>query len=562
MRDYKKLVEKNSVIIFELDKNKNIVFANQRAVNFFSIELADMLHKNICEIVANPIFMKLNSNGGDIFIYWILDEVKDEYSVSGYVLSGIDISKSFKELKESKINEKRFNTLFNNVIDSVYVYKLAYSDKPGAFLNVNKVACDTLGYKKDELLKKTMFDIDALESFGDLIYVHRILKEQKKVVFETIHKTKKGDKFPVEISAHLTNINDTDIVFAISRDITEQKREREELRQLAYFARHNPSPVIRFNKQGYIIHVNKAAVDVFGINIKKSKVKVNKISKELKTINTSECIENGDYFIKEVKVGDRFYNFTIIGVKALGVGQIYTSDITKTKELSKMKEDFIAIVSHDLRSPFNGILGFAEILLEDQNMSEENKEIVSMIQESAEIQLDYINSLLDLISFEQKEIALNLEPVFMEKLVKSSINALKILADKKNISIKMDIAVDIPVYLDYPKITQVINNLISNALKFTSNSGNVKITCFQNKNEEIELHVIDNGIGIRKDKQKNLFQRYSSIRTQGTNGEVGTGLGLSICRMLVRAHGGEINVNSKLGEGSDFYFTIPIKNNV
>ncbi len=572
--NFREIINNSNVLIVITDSDYNITFANKSFCLFFNINI-EQAKKNSISIINNkqpqiaandfikqnnfPVTIEYKKDNTVKYIKWTISQHNAKENNKIYIFNGADVSDLKQKAINSQINEHRFNILFNNVIDSVFVYKMLDNDKPGYFINVNKIACKTLGYTKEELMKKSILSIDAMESVGDLLYVHKVLNEQRKVVFETVQKTKQGKKIPVEISAHVVEMKQDKLVFAISRDITEQKKEREELRQLSYFAKHNPAPLIRFDKNGTITMINEKAKDVFSKDIIPKKSKIYEIFEELKDLNPKKFIESGQSLIKEIKINQKYYNLTITGVPKLSAGQIYSSDITKIKELSKLKEDFIAIVSHDLRSPFNGILGFSEILLEDSTLTQENRKMIKTIEESAQIQLNYINDLLDLIAAGQKEFNIDLKTVNMDKLVNSSINSLKIIADKKNITIKTDIQKNIKAKLDYPKIIQVLNNLISNALKFTPQDGTIKITSHLNQKNEIETHVIDNGIGIPKNKLENIFDRYSSISTKGTAGEKGSGLGLSICKLLVNAHGGKMKVESAPKKGSDFYFTITAK---
>jgi len=232
------------------------------------------------------------------------------------------------------------------------------------------------------------------------------------------------------------------------------------------------------------------------------------------------------------------------------------------KQLSQMKDDFLSVASHDLRSPFNGILGFSEVLLTDNSLNEEQKYYITLIKESAEIQLQYVNDILDIIKFEKGKISIDVSPADITELIKISVNSLKILADKKKITLNVELFNPGTINIDFNKISQVMNNFISNAIKFTSAGGFVKIRCFKNDNNEIEIHVIDSGIGIPEDKLEDLFVRYGQYKEFGTSGEKGTGLGLSICKNLVEVHGGKIGVTSKINEGSDFFFTLPLHKSV
>lgn len=245
------------------------------------------------------------------------------------------------------------------------------------------------------------------------------------------------------------------------------------------------------------------------------------------------------------------------------IGAFIKKAIKTQKErdkLLKMKNDFILVMGHDLRVPFNAILGFSEILLRDKKLQNDYKHYIELINNSAQNQLRYINDIVEILLAEQQHINLNLKKVNIRQLVLESLEILNILALKKNIRLTSEINTEKIVKIDKAKITQVINNLVSNALKFTHVKGSVKVTCYE-KDDFIEIHVIDNGLGIPLEQIGEIFSTYKQAHECGTEGEAGTGLGLAICRNLVELHGGKIDVDSELGKGSDFWFTLPIENN-
>jgi signal transduction histidine kinase len=231
---------------------------------------------------------------------------------------------------------------------------------------------------------------------------------------------------------------------------------------------------------------------------------------------------------------------------------------TELKKLVQMKDDFLAIASHDLRSPFNAILGFSNLLLEDEDLQPSHKESVEIIQYSANIQLDYINDILNILTLESGKIKLNKYTFSIKSVLDNSIKMLGILAKKKNITITTNVDNDFELELDFEKISQVLNNLIGNAIKFTPSGGNIEVSVIKNSLNQVEFHVKDSGIGISRDVIPSLFSKYTKTHKSGTEGEAGTGLGLAICKNLINLHGGNIFVESTQGKGSDFYFYLPI----
>lgn len=236
-------------------------------------------------------------------------------------------------------------------------------------------------------------------------------------------------------------------------------------------------------------------------------------------------------------------------------------ELNKTNEelndLLKMKDDFLGIASHDIRSPFQGILGFSEMLLEDPKLSQTHKGYVKFIHESAETQLSLVNDILDVLKYESGKFSINPTAVVLLELIAESLNTLRPLFLKKSIQVQNTVDRGITVQADAPKIVQVINNLMTNAVKFSDENGAISIFTEERGDGLVEVHVKDNGVGIEPDKCARLFSRFQQAHENGTKGERGTGLGLAISKNIIDLHGGEIGVRSEPGEGSDFFFTLP-----
>ncbi len=238
----------------------------------------------------------------------------------------------------------------------------------------------------------------------------------------------------------------------------------------------------------------------------------------------------------------------------------------RLEELNKLKDDFVAIVSHDLRSPLTAILGASEILLHDEYMdtplTEDQRELVENIQTMGEQQLHLVNDLLDLAKIESGKLELKPTVANMSQILQQCHTTLKVLADNKNITLSLTIGPRLPkIMIDVPKISQVINNLVGNAIKFTEPGGKVTVQLVRD-DDMVKISVTDTGEGIRPEDLLVLFNKFQQVKTRGTTGERGTGLGLSICKDLVELHKGTIWAESRVGVGSTFSFTLPITENV
>jgi PAS domain S-box-containing protein len=229
-------------------------------------------------------------------------------------------------------------------------------------------------------------------------------------------------------------------------------------------------------------------------------------------------------------------------------------------KLNETKDKFISILSHDLRTPFSSIMGFTDLLLNDDELSEEEKkQYVGFIQESSKSMLDLVNSLLDWARIQTGRIKFEPEILNAEKIILNCINSLSGAALQKNLEIKSEVEQNISIYADKSFLTQVFNNLISNSIKFTNPGGKIVISaCPSAKKGFYEFSVRDNGVGIKPENQKDLFRIETKYSSEGTAGEKGTGLGLSLVKEILEKHGGNIWVESEYGKGSNFKFILPV----
>lgn len=230
------------------------------------------------------------------------------------------------------------------------------------------------------------------------------------------------------------------------------------------------------------------------------------------------------------------------------------------KVLSESKDRFISIVSHDLRTPFSSILGFTDILLMDDGITEEKKkQYIGFIQDSAHNMLKLVNSILDWTRLQTGRIDYVAERLDVLTIANNSIQMLSGNAIKKDIKLYSTIEHEAFVHGDRNLLLQVLNNLISNAIKFTQTGGEIVVSAESLIDKKvIQFRVRDTGVGISEDDIAKLFSVDAKYTTEGTAGEKGSGLGLSLVKEIVNKHGGEIHVESEMGIGTSFVFTIPI----
>nr|MCH9655143.1 HAMP domain-containing histidine kinase [Planctomycetota bacterium] len=230
--------------------------------------------------------------------------------------------------------------------------------------------------------------------------------------------------------------------------------------------------------------------------------------------------------------------------------------------------EFLATMSHELRTPLNSILGFSDLLANSNDLEDKQKRYVGNIQMSGKNLLALINDVLDLAKIESGKMELQLSEIAIADLIERRVGTMMPLADKKNIEMTSEIDPEIPIlFQDSIKIQQILNNLISNAIKFTPEGGRVNVSaklCADNSNL-MDLIVEDTGIGIPLDEQENIFEKFrqgkssSETRDTLTRSYEGTGLGLSIIRELSKLLDGEVFLESEFGRGSKFTARVPVK---
>jgi signal transduction histidine kinase len=232
------------------------------------------------------------------------------------------------------------------------------------------------------------------------------------------------------------------------------------------------------------------------------------------------------------------------------------ADHLKTKATLTTREEFLAIVSHDLRNPLNNISMAAQNLLEDPR---DVKEMAASINRSAGEMLSLIQDLLDVERIAVGKLTLHIEEHDVSEIIKQAVEQLQGAAASKGVTLEAE-PEDVCGYVvcDRSRAMQVLSNLIGNAIKFTPAKGKICVSCQRTgpEGKEVQVSVSDTGEGIAPEKIKTIFERFSQIHNQDRRG---IGLGLYIAKMMVEEHPGRIWVESKLGEGSTFHFTLPLR---
>jgi PAS domain S-box-containing protein len=236
-------------------------------------------------------------------------------------------------------------------------------------------------------------------------------------------------------------------------------------------------------------------------------------------------------------------------------------DITERKHAEKLQADFSAMIVHDLRAPLANIIGVSG-MLEDGlfgEMNEEQKKWTGRIKNNVEKLVKLVNDFLDLSKLEAGRLELSRQTTDLKDLLQNAVENYDPAAKAKNISLTYRSDPRIPkIFIDPRRLDQVLNNLLSNALKFTGNGGTIQVRASPEDGSGIRVEVQDSGVGIASKEVGSLFQKYRQATGGKVSAHKGTGLGLVICKMIVEAHGGKIWVESEEGKGAAFMFTLPL----
>jgi PAS domain S-box-containing protein len=330
-------------------------------------------------------------------------------------------------------------------------------------------------------------------------------------------------------------------------------------------------PIIVTDNNNKIILLNKAAEIVFHV----SEAKV--IDKHfLESINNEEIYNKIKNTINDIHEDaheniikfegfheTRYYFFTVAPIydnEGYITGSVtILKDITSIKQMETMRTDFITTVSHEIRTPLTSVIMGIDLLSEDivGSLNEEQKEIITAMEEESKQLTSLIDDLLGLSKLQWGKVELNYEEVRLQNIITQSMKVFYDIAANRNIKFSVDIPDNLPcVRIDTNKIIRVFNNLITNALKFTESGGAVNISAKQ-EDSCIKVIVSDTGAGIPKEYQTAIFERFIQVG-QNSKEYGGVGLGLPISKEYVKRHGGDIWVESHIGSGSSFIFTLPI----
>jgi len=281
-----------------------------------------------------------------------------------------------------------------------------------------------------------------------------------------------------------------------------------------------------------------------GQNIQTQKIQATQIAEVLKTVLNYSAAE------KDKEVANRLLKKLVLN---------YSTAEKELFELNQLKNKFLGMAAHDLRNPLASIRGFCELLLDEDmgSLTEDQGEFLRTIYSLSKHMLDLVNDLLDVAVIESGQLELDTKPGSLKILIEERIRISRILAETKQMTFHkfMEDIPDVP--FDHSRIAQVVDNLISNAIKYSPVGSNIFVSLKQ-EGMKARVSVRDEGPGIEPEEQKRLFGEFQRLSTRPTGGEKSTGLGLAIAKKFVVAHNGTIDVESRPGSGATFTFLLPI----
>jgi PAS domain S-box-containing protein len=516
-----------------------------------------------------------------------------------------------QELKDS---QERYKLLSDISLEGIIIHE------NGLILDVNQSVKQITGYDINELVGKE--PVEKLFTPESIEIIRKHVNEKFERPYEVVALRKNGSTFPAEVEARQYDYKDRTVRVAALRDITYRKRVKDVLRTSLkmneLLVTHTEREIIDWGLEE-AVRLSDSHIGFFHyVNDDQDTISLQTWSKEtLKNCDVPDKLEHypisvagtwvdsfhqkkpvihNDYHslphkkglpdghfplfryislpvIEEDKVkiifgvGNKTDDYTqfdvdILGLLAKTIWMVVQRKRVERelKESNAAKDKFLSIISHDLRSPIGSIQGLTEALLEnlDSFDNEELSNFISTIHKTVSGTYNLIDNMLIWAQSQRNKIEFSPQVVVLKELIENTVHVELGEADKKEIKVERKVADEILIKADINMLSTVLRNLIFNAIKFTDRGGRIEILSSVYNSKMAEVCIRDNGIGIPADKLLMLFRIDESITTKGTENEKGTGLGLVLCKEFVERHGGKIWVESEVGKGSSFYFTIPL----
>ena len=518
------------------------------------------------------------------WLSWAATAVTEEGLIYAVARDVTELRDAEQALRRS---EEQYRLLFESNPHPMWVYDL----ESLTILDVNAAAVRNYGYSREEFLARTIKDIRPSED------VAAVLESVAKSRAETInlgewkHRKKDGTLIDVEITSHPLTFGGKEARLVVATDITKRKAAERALRRSEELFRSlvtgvEDYAIFLLDAEGRVASWNAGAErikgyrawEILGAPSAKFYTEEDQAAKRpgarLKEAEEKGHAEDEGWRVR--KDGSKFWANVVMtalrddGGNLIGFSKI-TRDITERKRTqeelifakeeaersNRFKDQFLSTMSHELRTPLNAVVGFSDLLTEEHYgpLNERQKRYVNHIQTGGKHLLRLINDILDLSKIEAGRLQLMIEDVGVRTALIEVLDTMRPLADKKSQTLAEHSAAELCVRADPTRFRQMLMNLVGNAIKFTPEGGRIELSA-QEMGETVRVDVRDNGPGIPAEEQQRIFEAFYRLGRSEKAIE-GTGLGLAITRRLVELHGGHLGIESKPGEGSCFFFTLP-----
>ncbi len=496
-------------------------------------------------------------------------------------LTNNNISNLINELKESKA---RYKALSETAIEGIYITHNGYC------IDTNLAGCKLLGYSRDEMLDK--YALDAVHP-DDKELALRMMFSKHEEPYNIRLVKKDGSLFEAEIRGKNYNYKDKgEARVIIIRDITEHNKVlnclKESENKYRNLVEHAGDGIIIGNLKGEMIEINQGFLNLSGYkkedllnkpinsiftpnSLSEKPLRYDTINDGYSLIIEREILtKSGEIIPIEMNSKKPDNNYYLSIIRDLRERKKAQDELLKTnkeliiakekaEESDRLKSAFLANMSHEIRTPMNGIIGFAELLKAPNISPPTRNEYLNIILASGHQLLNIIDDILEISKIETGQVTLETAPFSIKELLEELKFFFKHLAERNNNDIKLnqEHLITDTILGDKSKTQQIITNLVSNALKFTQ-EGTVTIS-IETIDSGTLFCIKDNGIGIAPEYKEHIFERFTQVNNTNVKKQKGTGLGLSICKKLVEMMEGKIWLESEIGIGSSFYFTIPNK---